>query len=184
MERRRRLPGVLQARKALETKLAELFAERRTEEDLAALRDALAYTWRGRSSGASTVWSATAASTPPWQRAAHSTLSLPRGVHALGHRADHRAPLQNTTPTRPCSIPKRMIRPRGHDTSTGSTGSADGYAAPLHDRSLRSGCSAGARRATATETARPTTRARTRPSMSPRPHRTRRAPCPGISHRP
>ncbi|GAA1189221.1 FadR/GntR family transcriptional regulator [Streptomyces hebeiensis] len=41
VERRRRLPDVLEAREALETKLAELAAERRTEEDLAALRDAL-----------------------------------------------------------------------------------------------------------------------------------------------
>ncbi|MFF2506957.1 FadR/GntR family transcriptional regulator [Streptomyces sp. NPDC058067] len=41
VERRRRLPDVLEAREALETKLAELAAERRTDEDLAALRDAL-----------------------------------------------------------------------------------------------------------------------------------------------
>jgi GntR family transcriptional repressor for pyruvate dehydrogenase complex len=40
-ERRRRLPDVLEAREALETKLAELAAERRTEEDLAAMRAAL-----------------------------------------------------------------------------------------------------------------------------------------------
>jgi GntR family transcriptional regulator, transcriptional repressor for pyruvate dehydrogenase complex len=43
VERRRRLPDVLEAREALETKLAELAAERRTEDDLAALRDALAH---------------------------------------------------------------------------------------------------------------------------------------------
>ncbi|KUM81141.1 FadR/GntR family transcriptional regulator [Streptomyces curacoi] len=43
VERRRRLPDVLEAREALETKLAELAAERRTEEDLAAMRSALAH---------------------------------------------------------------------------------------------------------------------------------------------
>lgn len=42
VERRRRLPDVLEAREALETKLAELAAERRTEDDLAAMRSALA----------------------------------------------------------------------------------------------------------------------------------------------
>ncbi|MEV8022362.1 FadR/GntR family transcriptional regulator [Streptomyces sp. NPDC086554] len=42
VERRRRLPDVLDAREALETKLAELAAERRTDEDLAAIRSALA----------------------------------------------------------------------------------------------------------------------------------------------
>lgn len=41
VERRRRLPEVLDAREALETKLAELAAERRTEDDLAALEQAL-----------------------------------------------------------------------------------------------------------------------------------------------
>jgi len=41
MERRRRLPDVLDAREALETKLAELAAERRTDDDLAALEQAL-----------------------------------------------------------------------------------------------------------------------------------------------
>lgn len=41
VERRRRLPDVLEAREALETKLAELAAERRTDEDLAALHAAL-----------------------------------------------------------------------------------------------------------------------------------------------
>ncbi|RFC75272.1 FadR/GntR family transcriptional regulator [Streptomyces sp. AcE210] len=41
VERRRRLPDVLEAREALETKLAELAAERRTDEDLAALHKAL-----------------------------------------------------------------------------------------------------------------------------------------------
>lgn len=41
VERRRRLPDVLDAREALETKLAELAAERRTEEDIAELRAAL-----------------------------------------------------------------------------------------------------------------------------------------------
>ncbi|MFB7273100.1 FadR/GntR family transcriptional regulator [Streptomyces sp. NPDC056244] len=41
VERKRLLPEVLEAREALETKLAELAAERRTEEDLAALYDAL-----------------------------------------------------------------------------------------------------------------------------------------------
>ncbi|WP_394434371.1 FadR/GntR family transcriptional regulator [Streptomyces sp. SGAir0957] len=39
--RRKRLPDVLEAREALETKLAELAAERRTDADLAALRTAL-----------------------------------------------------------------------------------------------------------------------------------------------
>ncbi|MEU3616613.1 FadR/GntR family transcriptional regulator [Streptomyces sp. NPDC006872] len=43
VERRRRLPDVLEAREALETKLAELAAERRTEEDLTAMRSALAH---------------------------------------------------------------------------------------------------------------------------------------------
>ncbi|MEV0116783.1 FadR/GntR family transcriptional regulator [Streptomyces sp. NPDC050844] len=42
VERRRRLPDVLDAREALETKLAELAAERRTDEDLTAIRSALA----------------------------------------------------------------------------------------------------------------------------------------------
>ncbi|MFC9610967.1 FadR/GntR family transcriptional regulator [Streptomyces sp. NPDC056938] len=41
VERRRRLPDVLEAREALETKLAELAAERRTDEDLSALNTAL-----------------------------------------------------------------------------------------------------------------------------------------------
>ena len=41
VERRRRLPDVLDAREALETKLAELAAERRTDDDLAALEQAL-----------------------------------------------------------------------------------------------------------------------------------------------
>jgi len=41
VERRRRLPDVLDAREALETKLAELAAERRTTEDIAELRAAL-----------------------------------------------------------------------------------------------------------------------------------------------
>ncbi|MBG0855480.1 FadR family transcriptional regulator [Streptomyces spinoverrucosus] len=43
VERRRRLPDVLEAREALETKLAELAAERRTEDDLTAMRSALAH---------------------------------------------------------------------------------------------------------------------------------------------
>ncbi|WP_405816342.1 FadR family transcriptional regulator [Streptomyces sp. NBC_01390] len=42
VERRRRLPDVLDAREALETKLAELAAERRTPEDIDVLRAALA----------------------------------------------------------------------------------------------------------------------------------------------
>lgn len=41
VERKKRLPDVLEAREALETKLAELAAERRTDHDLAALRSAL-----------------------------------------------------------------------------------------------------------------------------------------------
>ena len=41
MARRRRLPEVLEAREALETKLAELAAQRRTDEDLAAMDAAL-----------------------------------------------------------------------------------------------------------------------------------------------
>lgn len=41
VERKRRLPDVLEAREALETKLAELAAERRTDEDLRAMRGAL-----------------------------------------------------------------------------------------------------------------------------------------------
>lgn len=41
MDRRRRLPEVLEARDALEAKLAELAAARRTEADLAAIDDAL-----------------------------------------------------------------------------------------------------------------------------------------------
>ncbi|MFJ5259579.1 FadR/GntR family transcriptional regulator [Streptomyces sp. NPDC088387] len=43
VERRRRLPDVLDAREALETKLAELAAERRTEDDLTAMRSALTH---------------------------------------------------------------------------------------------------------------------------------------------
>ncbi|HCA85027.1 MAG TPA: GntR family transcriptional regulator [Streptomyces sp.] len=43
VERRRRLPDVLEARETLETKLAELAAERRSDEDLAALRCALVH---------------------------------------------------------------------------------------------------------------------------------------------
>lgn len=41
--RRRRLPDVLEAREAMETKLAELAAERRTEADLAEIEGALAF---------------------------------------------------------------------------------------------------------------------------------------------
>src|SRR5216683_1387665 len=41
LERRRRLPDVLEAREALEVKLAELAAVRRSEEDLAAMQAAL-----------------------------------------------------------------------------------------------------------------------------------------------
>jgi GntR family transcriptional repressor for pyruvate dehydrogenase complex len=41
LARRRRLPGVLEARDAMETKLAELAALRRTDADLAAIRTAL-----------------------------------------------------------------------------------------------------------------------------------------------
>jgi GntR family transcriptional repressor for pyruvate dehydrogenase complex len=43
VERRRRLPEVLEAREALETKLAELAALRRTKADVEAIEDALAY---------------------------------------------------------------------------------------------------------------------------------------------
>ncbi|KAF4408125.1 MULTISPECIES: FadR/GntR family transcriptional regulator [Streptomyces] len=43
VERRRRLPDVLEAREALEAKLAELAAERRTPDDLAAIRAALSH---------------------------------------------------------------------------------------------------------------------------------------------
>ncbi|MEU6640953.1 FadR/GntR family transcriptional regulator [Saccharomonospora sp. NPDC046836] len=43
VERRRRLPDVLEAREALETKLAELAAERRTKADLDVLEAALGY---------------------------------------------------------------------------------------------------------------------------------------------
>ncbi|GAV43289.1 HTH-type transcriptional regulator LutR [Streptomyces acidiscabies] len=52
VERRRRLPDVLEAREALETKLAELAAERRTEEDLDAMRAALAHMAEEIESGA------------------------------------------------------------------------------------------------------------------------------------
>ncbi|GAA2287637.1 GntR family transcriptional regulator [Streptomyces ruber] len=52
VERRRRLPDVLEAREALETKLAELAAERRTEEDLEAIRSALAHMEREIEEGA------------------------------------------------------------------------------------------------------------------------------------
>ncbi|MET9634137.1 FadR/GntR family transcriptional regulator [Lentzea sp. NPDC006480] len=41
VERRKRLPEVLEAREALETKLAELAAERRTEDELDAIRQSL-----------------------------------------------------------------------------------------------------------------------------------------------
>ncbi|MGW3420749.1 FadR/GntR family transcriptional regulator [Streptomyces phaeochromogenes] len=43
VERRRRLPDVLDAREALETKLAELAAERRTDEDVSAMDSALVH---------------------------------------------------------------------------------------------------------------------------------------------
>ncbi|MDX3232379.1 FadR/GntR family transcriptional regulator [Streptomyces sp. ME19-01-6] len=43
VERRRRLPDVLDAREALETKIAELAAERRTDQDLAAMESALGW---------------------------------------------------------------------------------------------------------------------------------------------
>ncbi|SDG56142.1 GntR family transcriptional regulator, transcriptional repressor for pyruvate dehydrogenase complex [Lentzea fradiae] len=43
VERRERLPEVLEAREALETKLAELAAERRTEAELEDIRQALAF---------------------------------------------------------------------------------------------------------------------------------------------
>jgi GntR family transcriptional regulator, transcriptional repressor for pyruvate dehydrogenase complex len=43
LDRKRRLPDILDAREALEVKLAELAAQRRTGEDLAAMRDALAF---------------------------------------------------------------------------------------------------------------------------------------------
>ncbi|GAA2645348.1 FadR/GntR family transcriptional regulator [Streptomyces vastus] len=52
VERRRRLPDVLEAREALETKLAELAAERRTDDDLAALRQALDHMAREIEEGA------------------------------------------------------------------------------------------------------------------------------------
>jgi GntR family transcriptional repressor for pyruvate dehydrogenase complex len=41
VERRKRLPEVLEAREALETKLAELAAERRTDAELETIREAL-----------------------------------------------------------------------------------------------------------------------------------------------
>jgi len=43
VERKQRLPDVLEAREALETKLAELAAARRTAEDVGAMEEALAY---------------------------------------------------------------------------------------------------------------------------------------------
>jgi GntR family transcriptional repressor for pyruvate dehydrogenase complex len=43
VERRKRLPEVLEAREALETKLAELAAERRTEDELDDIRESLDY---------------------------------------------------------------------------------------------------------------------------------------------
>ncbi|MFH8571512.1 FadR/GntR family transcriptional regulator [Streptomyces sp. NPDC017993] len=52
VERRRRLPDVLDAREALETKLAELAARRRTEDDLAAI-DAALETMRAEVEGGS-----------------------------------------------------------------------------------------------------------------------------------
>ena len=52
VERRRRLPDVLEAREALETKLAELAAERRTDEDLAAIRAAIDHMEREIEEGA------------------------------------------------------------------------------------------------------------------------------------
>ena len=51
LERRRRLPDVLEAREALEAKLAELAAIRRGEEDLEAMRAALALMEREINSG-------------------------------------------------------------------------------------------------------------------------------------
>ncbi|MFJ9035952.1 FadR/GntR family transcriptional regulator [Streptomyces sp. NPDC102406] len=49
--RKKRLPDVLEAREALETKLAELAAERRTDADLAALRSALGHMERDIEAG-------------------------------------------------------------------------------------------------------------------------------------
>jgi GntR family transcriptional repressor for pyruvate dehydrogenase complex len=51
LERRRRLPDVLEAREALEVKLAELAATHRAEEDLAAMRAALTLMEREINSG-------------------------------------------------------------------------------------------------------------------------------------
>ena len=50
VERRRRLPDVLDAREALETKLAELAAERRTDEDVCRACAPPSASWRTRSS--------------------------------------------------------------------------------------------------------------------------------------
>ncbi|MBK1783979.1 FadR family transcriptional regulator [Prauserella sp. ASG 168] len=55
VERRRRLPDVLEAREALETKLAELAAERRTKADLDELEAALDYMREEISSGSNGV---------------------------------------------------------------------------------------------------------------------------------
>ncbi len=61
--RQRRLPEIVEAREALEVKLAELAARRRSEEDPARIDDALAYMGAGCGTEA---WarSATSASTP------------------------------------------------------------------------------------------------------------------------
>jgi GntR family transcriptional regulator, transcriptional repressor for pyruvate dehydrogenase complex len=52
LERRRRLPDVLEAREALEVKLAELAAGRRSEDDLAAMRTAISKMEREIQAGA------------------------------------------------------------------------------------------------------------------------------------
>ena len=74
VERRRRLPDVLEAREALETKLAELAAERRTEDDLAGDARRPRPHGGGDRGRAATASRATGASTPPSPRPAHSTL--------------------------------------------------------------------------------------------------------------
>lgn len=51
LDRRRRLPDILDAREALEVKLAELAAERRTDDDVQALDDALALMQRDIAAG-------------------------------------------------------------------------------------------------------------------------------------
>src|ERR1700686_2627013 len=79
LERRRRLPDVLEAREALEVKLAELAASRRGEADLAAMRAAL--TMMGREINAGGLGA-------EGDSAFHHTIALAAGNQVLLHLID------------------------------------------------------------------------------------------------